>query len=172
MAYSTPGNALGNEAANLYRDHAVWLFGWLRRRLGGNNTDAADLVQDTYVRLMDSGRYPPIGEGRAFLAQIAKGLVLDLQRRRRLEFAYLEALASQPQAEFPSAEQQHQVLEVLIRIDRMLDQLPAKVSQTFLLSRFEGLTYPQIADRLEISYGSVRKYMLRATQVCLLAMDE
>ena len=53
MAYSTPGNALGNEAANLYRDHAVWLFGWLRRRLGGNNTDAADLVQDTYVRLMD-----------------------------------------------------------------------------------------------------------------------
>ena len=64
------------------------------------------------------------------------------------------------------------MLEVLIRIDRMLDQLPAKVSQTFLLSRFEGLTYHQIADRLEISYGSVRKYMLRATQVCLLAMDE
>jgi len=165
-------NALNADLGMLYRDHSGWLFGWLRRRLGGNAADAADLVQDTYVRLIDSGRYPPAGEHRAFLTQIARGLVIDLHRRRRLETAYLEALAARPEAVAPSCEQRALVLDTLTRIDQALDRLPDRVSRAFLLSRFEGLTYHQVAARLGVSHGAVRKYMLKATQACLLALDE
>ena len=80
----------------LYRDHHGWLAGWLRRRLGSAH-DAADLSHDTYERLMVSGRLPEAGQARAFLTQIAKGLVIDLFRRRTLETAYLEALAAMPE---------------------------------------------------------------------------
>lgn len=165
-------NALNADIGVLYRDYSGWLFGWLRRRLGGNTADAADLVQDTYVRLIDSGRYPRAGEHRAFLTQIARGLVIDLHRRRRLEAAYLEALAARPEEVAPSSEQHTLVLDTLIRIDEALDRLPARVSRAFLLSRFEGLTYHQVAARLGVSHGAVRKYMLKATQACLLALDE
>ena len=165
-------NALNADIGVLYRDYSGWLFGWLRRRLGGNTADAADLVQDTYVRLTDSGRYPRAGEHRAFLTQIARGLVIDLHRRRRLEAAYLEALAARPEEVAPSSEQHTLVLDTLIRIDEALDRLPARVSRAFLLSRFEGLTYHQVAARLGVSHGAVRKYMLKATQACLLALDE
>ncbi|WP_276204144.1 sigma factor, partial [Delftia tsuruhatensis] len=43
--------ALVPDVATLYSDHHGWLLGWLRKRLG-NAFDAADLTQDTYVRLL------------------------------------------------------------------------------------------------------------------------
>ncbi|MBM7334694.1 MAG: sigma-70 family RNA polymerase sigma factor [Alcanivorax sp.] len=171
MAATTLNAVRSADVGALYNDHAHWLFGWLRGRLGGNNADAADLVQDTYVRLIDSGRYPPPGEGRAFLARIAGGLVIDLHRRRRLESAYLEALAARPAPAAPSEEERALVLDLLVRIDQVLDRLPGRVSQAFLLSRFEGLTYAAVAERLGVSQAAVRKYMLKATQACLLALD-
>jgi RNA polymerase sigma-70 factor (ECF subfamily) len=59
----------------------------------------------------------------------------------------------------------------LIGIDTALDGLPARVRETFLLSQFDGLTYSDIAARLEISVGAVRKYMLKAAQACFAVFD-
>jgi len=154
----------------LYREHHDWLFRWLRGRLGCEN-DAADLTHETYLRLLVSGRLPPTpAQSRPFLLQVARGLAVDLHRRRALERAYLEALAALPEASTPSTEHQQLVLETLGQIDRALDELPGKVRETFLLARFEGLTYAAIAARLGVSVGSVRKYMLQAAAACLAAL--
>lgn len=153
----------------LYRDHHGWLAGWLRRRLGSAH-DAADLSHDTYERLMVSGRLPEAGQARAFLTQIAKGLVIDLFRRRTLETAYLEALAQPPEPHMPSAEGRALALETLMAVDAALDALPARARQVFILSRFEGLTYSEIAAQLGVSVALVRKHMLRAAQACLAAL--
>uniref|UniRef100_UPI00227F394D sigma factor n=2 Tax=Pseudomonadota TaxID=1224 RepID=UPI00227F394D len=54
----------------LYSRHHGWLKGWLLGRLG-NHGDAADLAQDTYLRLLHSGRLPARDEqSRAFLVQV------------------------------------------------------------------------------------------------------
>ena len=39
----------------LYRDHSGWLQNWLRRRLG-NAWDAADMSQDTFLRVLSSAQ--------------------------------------------------------------------------------------------------------------------
>lgn len=156
--------------ATLYQQHQPWLYRWLCRRLGCE-FDAADLSQDTYVRLMVSGRQPEPQRARAFLAQIARGLAVDLHRRRALEQAYLEALRALPEQVAPSAELQQMTLQVLSHLDQALDTLPDKVRQAFLLSRFEGLTYAQIATRLEVSVASVRHYMLKAATLCLVTFE-
>lgn len=153
----------------LYRDHHGWLFSWLRRRLGCAH-DAADLSHDTYERLIVSGRLPDTGQDRAFLMQIARGLVVDLHRRRALEYAYLDALALLPESHMPSAEERALALETLSAVDRALDALPAKVRDVFILSRFEGLTYSAIAERLNVSVALVRKNMLRAAQALLVVL--
>jgi RNA polymerase sigma-70 factor (ECF subfamily) len=121
---------------------------------------------------MISGRAPEAGQSRAYLTQIAKGLVVDLYRRRRIETAYLEALDQCPEQTVPSPEERALVVETLVRIDAALATLPARVKETFLLSQFDGLTYSVIAARLRISVGAVRKYMLKAAQVCYSALDE
>jgi RNA polymerase sigma-70 factor (ECF subfamily) len=155
----------------LYLEHHQWLYQWLSRRLQCIN-DAADLSHDTYLRIMSSGRSPDtVKDCRPFLMQVAKGLVIDLHRRRTLESSYLDALANIQPCYAPSTEDSELILELLIKIDAALDALPVKVRETFLLSRFEGLTYSAIADRMKISVGSVRKYMFKASAACFFALD-
>ncbi|MFK3794298.1 MULTISPECIES: sigma-70 family RNA polymerase sigma factor [Pseudomonas] len=152
---------------DLYLDHHGWLQGWLRRRLG-NTCDAADLAQDTFVRVLKARNALEIREPRPYLSRIANGLLIDLFRRRSLEQAYLEALAQVPEAEHPSPEEQGMLLQALMEIDRLLDGLGAKVKQAFLLSQCDGLTYEQIAMRLGVSVRSVNNYMAKAMEHCCL----
>lgn len=149
----------------LYRDHHGWLQGWLRKRLG-NREHAADIAQDTFLRLLSSNRLPCIGEGRRFLAQIARHLVIDQWRRQRIEQAYLDSIAHLPEPESPSPETRAMVIESLLQIDAMLDAMPSKVREAFLLSQFDGLGYADIAKRLQVSVSSVQKYMTRAIGAC------
>lgn len=155
----------------LYCHHRGWLHDWLRRRLGCSH-HAADLVHDAYVRIMASGRIPQPEQARAHLMQIAKGLVIDRYRRQQIEQAYLDALAQLPETHAISPEEHALTLEVLLRVCAALDGLPSRVRQVFLLSRFEGLTYSAIAGRQGIALGTVRKYMLQATQACFAVMAD
>ena len=166
-----PTLALQQEVHTLYSNHHGWLYGWLRRRLGCSH-NAADLAHDTYLRVIASGRTPAPEEARPHLMQIAKGLVVDRQRRQLVERAYLEALAQQPEACAPTPEQQAITVETLLRIDTMLGRLAPKVRETFLLSQFDGLTYREIAARKAISVATVRKYMLKAMEACFAALDD
>jgi len=91
---------------SLYQNHHPWLESLLRKRLG-NRDDAADLAQDTFVRLLRSPvPQQDIREPRRYLATIARGLVTDLFRRRTLEQSYLDYLAQLPQSLAPSPEEQ------------------------------------------------------------------
>lgn len=157
--------------AQLYCDHHSWLYNWLRRRVGCSH-NAADLAQDTYIRLLTSGRCPQQEQARPHLLQIAKGLVIDRHRRRIIEQAYLDALANQPEHFACSPEETALIIEALVRIDGALAQLKPIVRETFLLSRFEELTYSEIANRLNIAVATVRKYMLIAIQSCMTVTAE
>ncbi len=151
----------------LYSDHHGWLLGWLRRRLGCPHS-AADLAQDTFLRLL---RRPDglsaVREPRAWLTTIAHGLVIDQVRRQALERACLEAIAALPAARHPSPETRLLLVETLARIDAMLDGLAPRARAAFLLSRLERLSYPEIAARLQVSLSSVEKYMAAAIRHCL-----
>lgn len=86
---TTRSPAQQQQLEQLYRDHHSWLSGFLQRRLGCSHS-AADLLQDTYLRLLTRGRLPEHAHSRGYLTRIAKGLVIDLYRRRRVEQAYLD----------------------------------------------------------------------------------
>jgi RNA polymerase sigma-70 factor (ECF subfamily) len=159
--------SLRSAVNDLYCDHHGWLKGWLRKRLS-NSFDAADLAQDTFVRVIKARSALEIREPRPYLSMIAKGLLVDLFRRRSLEQSWLEALAAMLQEQQPSLEEQAILLQALVEIDRLLQGLGPKVKQTFILSQFDGLTYPQIAERLNISVRSVNNYMAKAMEHCCL----
>ncbi|WP_455811626.1 ferric citrate uptake sigma factor FecI [Pseudomonas graminis] len=153
--------------ANLYQNHHRWLRHWLQHKLG-SASDADDLAQDTFVRVLLGGSAQDIREPKSFLCTIARRVMVDFFRRNALERAWLAMLEQLPEEQMPSPDLQHELLETLQQIDAMLDGLGAKVRQAFMLSQLEGLTYPQIAERLNVSVSSVKKYMAKATEHCLL----
>lgn len=151
---------------DLYREHQPWLKLWLQRRLGCSH-NAADLAQDTFVRLLAKPEQESLNNPRAYLRTIAHGLLVNWFRRKDLERAYLEALAALPEAEAPSPELRHQLLEMLEAVDQMLHQLPTPVRQAFLLAQIEGLKYEEIAAQMGISLITVKRYMKQAFVQCL-----
>jgi RNA polymerase sigma-70 factor (ECF subfamily) len=153
---------------DLYRDHRGWLEGWLRRRMG-NACDAADLSQDTFLRLLASSqRIADLQEPRAYLLTVGKRLLSNFYKRRSLEQAYLNALASLPEDCVPSPEQRWLLLETLQALDELLDGLPRAVRRAFLWSQLQGLSYQQIAERLNVSERTIKRYMAQAYEHCLL----
>lgn len=155
---------------HLYVEHHGWLRGWLRQRLN-NSADAADLAQDTFIRVLLARTSGTLQEPRRYLATIARGLVIDMYRRRSLEQAYLEALKLRPEIHAPSAEDRALIFDSLLAIDRMLDGLGTRTRQIFLAVQLDGLSYEKTAERVGVSVSTVRKHLANALMHCLLLDD-
>lgn len=158
-------NNSGEPIDRLYRENCSWLQGWLRTKLG-NAWDAADLAHDTYLRILRHDSRPAAADSRPYLVQIAKGLMIDLFRRRSIEGAYLDALACLPEAETPSEENRFLAIEALVELDRILYGLAPKARHAFLLCKVDGLSYREVAQLLGVSVSSVEKYIAAALVAC------
>jgi len=168
---SKPDPALRKQVSRIYQDHHRWLQGWLRPRVDCRHL-AADLVQDVFVRVLsapDAGnRLEAVREPRGYLATIARRLMIDYFRRARLERAWLQALAEQPEA-FEISEQERLILlQTLYETDAMLAGLGRKVRRAFLLSQLDGMTYKLIGRDLGVSEVTVTRYIAKAFHHCTL----
>lgn len=154
---------------NLYQNHHGWLRGWLYGRLGCSES-AADLAHDTFVRLLSSTgnpRFNTPAQARVYLRTTAKNLCINRWRRQEIERAWLETLANSPEEHYPSAERQATVLEALEEISRMLQSIPQKTAQAFLLAVVCQMTDDAVGAELGISGRMVRKHVAKAMLQCL-----
>ncbi|CAB3895971.1 sigma-70 family RNA polymerase sigma factor [Achromobacter mucicolens] len=155
--------------STIYRDHHSWLHGWLRLKLGDAHR-AADLAQDTFVRLLSANSSTQtetaVREPRAYLRTIANRLLVDHWRRQEIERNYLAVLQTYPQQHWPSEESRLVILESLEQIAQMLGRLRPGVREVFLLAQMEGHTCPQIARQVGKSVATVERYLAQALQHC------
>ncbi|WP_337056075.1 sigma-70 family RNA polymerase sigma factor [Pseudomonas sp. USHLN015] len=154
--------------AFFFSDHHRWLLQHVQRQLR-NRADAEDTTAETFCQLL-AARIDPatLEQPRAYLSTIARRLVFDRHRRRRLEQAYLERLMLLPEELAPSPEDIHMLLEALHAVDRSLSGLPLAVKKAFLMSQLDGLSYAEIGRRLEVSERTVGRYMTQALRQCYL----
>ncbi len=158
-----------NTVEVLYNDHHHWLTGWLRRKLGCPES-AADLAQDTFMRVLTAREAPTLIEPRAFLTTVAKRVLFNFYRRQDLERAYLDALAQMPEHVAPSEEERAIILQTLVELDQLLDGLPVQIKRAFLLAQCDGLTYAQIGAELGISIATVKRHLSKAAMRCYFAL--
>ena len=154
----------------LYRAHYGELFRWLARKLG-NPSQATDLAQDTFVRMLSRNQVQPLDgqtlkEPRAYLKTIANGLVIDFWRRQSLEQAYLDALAQQPEPMALSPEEHTLSLETLQQLARLIEAMKPKARTAFLMAQLDGMSYTEIAGQMGISVRTVERYMADALFHC------
>ena len=145
----------------LYKNHRGWLHQWLRQKIG-NTDQAADLVQDTFIKLLQTrDELFGIKEPRAYLTSIAKNLLIDQVRRKRIEQAYLDGLS---QMEYmldavASPEDQMQIIQALDQMCKALEAVSAKAQQAFILHYLEGYTHKETAEQLGVSTKMIQKYL-------------
>ncbi|SFD01205.1 RNA polymerase sigma-70 factor, ECF subfamily [Pseudomonas citronellolis] len=150
-----------------FQAHYADLLRFLARRLGDNQR-AADVAQDTWLRLADQAPEAEVQDPRAYLFRVAGNLAIDnLRREGRLAELHVEETAANEVSD-PGAGLERNLLarEALEQLDAALDQLPPKARQALLMNRLDGLTHAQIARRLGVSESMVGKYIVQAMRHC------
>jgi RNA polymerase sigma factor (sigma-70 family) len=145
----------------LYRRYSQWLGRRLRTRVGP--ADAADVVQETYLRLtpylLDDIRHP-----KALLLRVALNLVRDEKRRTAIrERALLGAAATEDAVQDNPVDRLH--------VKQILAAMPPLYRDVFVLSRFDGMTYSEIALAHGISLATVERRMAKAIEYCAAQLD-
>ena len=125
---------------------------------------AADLMQETFVKLAQQPAGTDAEINRSYIFRVAKNLAIDHHRKqvRRNTFpASLEVLAGTPD-DAPSAHQTAEARERLKELLRAMSELPIRTQQVFCLNRIYGMTYAEVARHLDISDSAVQKHLARA----------
>jgi len=133
----------------LYDDHAGALFAFLLN-LTRHEADTRDALQEIFVKL---ARQPDRLRGarneRAFLIRLAHNLAIDAMRRRGTRDKTRDQFAAEIISPFaPTADPDEQNFRIALA--SALGKLPADQRAVVHLKLWEGLTFEQIADTLEI----------------------
>lgn len=133
----------------------------------GDPALAADLVQDLYFRLERiSERLPNEAEAYRYLLRMALNASIDHLRVEKRRTELLAGAACLFDHAAPGPESATVARDTLRDIDTALDALPDKARDMLYLSRVEGLTHGEIAERMGVSRSLVEKYIIRALLHC------
>ncbi|MGH7151706.1 MAG: sigma-70 family RNA polymerase sigma factor [Planctomycetota bacterium] len=141
--------------------------------LGGSESEAEDLTQETFVRAYERfGSFRAGTNCRAWLLAILRNLAADRHRasRRGAQPAPLEEAGVDPaaadEAPPPEIEDEETFLELFgDEVTRMLRAIPREWRLALLLADVEGLAYADIAGVLGCPVGTVRSRIHRARRV-------
>jgi RNA polymerase sigma factor (sigma-70 family) len=153
------------------REHADRVYR-LAYRLTGNQYDAEDLTQETFIRVFRSlASYQP-GTFEGWLHRITTNLFLDLARRRsRVRMEALPEDADRVPGDGPTPEQAYAAAHLDPDLQAALDELPPDFRAAVVLCDVEGLSYEEIGTTLGIKLGTVRSRIHRGRQALRAALE-
>lgn len=135
---------------------------------------AEDVTQSLWLRVQRVEDDPPILNNRAYLYRLAGNLATDYARWTRRHDQLFEAADPPTDApsDEPSAESRVIDRERLARLEAVLEELPLRCRQVFVLRRIDGLPAHEVAARLGITVNAVAKHVRIAVRHCHARMTD
>ncbi|MFZ5517535.1 MAG: RNA polymerase sigma factor [Candidatus Zhuqueibacterota bacterium] len=126
-----------------------------------NSTELApDFIQEVFTRLWQNrDKLIPENSVKAYLYKIANNLIIDFFRKKNTERTYLAEKSS------ATILQTDNLLESVSDINFAIQNLPENCRIVFMLSRYQNLTYLEIAKALNISIKTVEARMSQALKI-------
>ncbi|MFT4086590.1 MAG: RNA polymerase sigma factor SigE [Gordonia sp. (in: high G+C Gram-positive bacteria)] len=148
----------------LVAEHADRVYR-LAYRLCGNQHDAEDLTQETFIRVFRSlTSYKP-GTFEGWLHRITTNLFLDMVRRRnKIRMEALENTYERLPADTPDPQRAYDDATFDPDLQGALDSLAPDFRAAVVLCDIEGLTYEEVAATLGVKMGTVRSRIHRGRQ--------
>ncbi len=159
------------DLAAIFRRYVGELGRYLRARRGAH--DAEDLVQEGFVRLLQSSALGTPENSRAWLYRTCTNLACDSNDYRsvresiHVECSNLDELEDGCADPAQHIEGQQQLRQVWFA----LCGLPEPCRHAFLLNRLDGLSHREIAKHLGLSEKTVERYIQRALETCRRSLE-
>lgn len=150
------------------------LLHFLSRKVSDRAT-AADLAQESYARIYAAQQAGTVvRDPRALLYKTARNLVIDHHRRDEVR-AQVEQADTEDEVPLADAHAGPAALEPdaalsskqgVAAMVAAIGRLPPRCREAFVLNRFEGLSYAQVAARMGISVKMVELHLRNALDAC------
>lgn len=141
----------------------------------GRREDALDIVQDAMLKLVKRYAKREHSEWQALFIRIVQNAIKDWYRRENIRRRWRHWFVRDPeqesnedpleQIEQIGTHQPHDKVNyesAISKLDEVLQALPLRQQQVFLLRQWEGLDVAQTAKAMGISEGSVKTHYSRA----------
>nr|WP_321357223.1 RNA polymerase sigma-70 factor [uncultured Draconibacterium sp.] len=124
--------------------------------------DAEEIVQEVFIKIWESReKIKNHASFESFLFTISYNATISLLRKRLSESKSKEYLKSIQQIQNANTVvDELQFNELNEKVQRLLEQLTPRQKEIFILSREEGLTHKEIAQRLKISENTVKNHLV------------
>lgn len=150
--------------------HYQELVRYLSRTLGDRQA-AADVAQESVLRLLERKSLAAIEQPRAFLFRTAINLSVDRYRRAQVRADEpLESLGHEELDDTCDPQVQACQAQQLRLLKRALDELPPVCRQAFLMRKVEGCSHAEIAESMGISRDMVEKHIVNAMKHCRMRL--
>lgn len=135
---------------NLYRGR---IFAFVSKALPYSE-DAESIVQDIFIKIwINRVKLDETRSLNAFIFRVAKNEIYDYLRKELVKKRFIDQYRGQDNS--LDTEKQVHASELQRLIDDVIENMPDRRREIFLLSRNERLTYKEIAKQLNISENSV-----------------
>src|SRR5947207_3004028 len=149
------------------RDQALVV--WTVARMLGSNSDVEDLAQQVFLRVWRSaGRYVPRANFTTWLLKITRNLVFNEMRLTKRQ-AHVPMQIEPQGDDLPIKDESVQspaesLLEHELQqaIEGAIIQLPETQRMALILRRYEGRSYEEIGEILDLSVPAVKSVLFRA----------
>lgn len=160
------GLADGDEKAfeTIYRHYSKRLFPYVLKLLKVSEL-AEELIQDIFVQLWINRRvFADVEYPTSYLFSIANRQSLKYLKKVASDARILKSITDLAEPSSNGTEEQILLRESVAAIDLAVAQLPQQRRIIWELSRNEGLSHEQIAERLSISKNTVKNQMVHAVK--------
>lgn len=143
-----------------YQGLCVYAF-----RLLKSEAEAEDLVQDFFVRILENQKHIFIDSSvKSYFLRSVHNRCLDMLDHRKVKINHeqfrLKMMNEEDMHEYPLLDS-----ELTLLIEQAIQHLPDGIRETFMINRFEGLSYQQIAKQENISVKTVEYRISKALNI-------
>ncbi len=143
----------------IYEKYSNRLYGFALMLLK-NREDARDIVQETFLRVWK--KRETIAENRtfkSFLFTVSYNIIVDHLRKRLNDKNYLEFLEKNFHFDHDSGQKEVDFHLLQSQIQSLMDELPPRRKEIYLLSQEKNLSQKEIARRLNITVKTVETHL-------------
>ena len=141
-----------------------------------NDPDTAkDIVQDVFLRIWrQRNNIAPGGTSKSYLYRSCINQALNYIKtyKRKIHREHLYVDRGEGTSREPEAEKKLIADELSQRINACINELPPVCKEVFLLSRYEEMSYKEIAQFLDISVNTVEKHIGKALKALRAVLRE
>jgi RNA polymerase sigma-70 factor (ECF subfamily) len=159
--------------AELYDRHAPFVLG-VALKIVRDQNEAEDVVHDAFIAIVERADQfrPERGSLIAWLVTTVRNLALDRARRRTRRAQIMdEELRHEPNEPVPDPEALSWLEHRRVVVVAALARVPEAQRRTLEIAFFEGLTYPEIAEREGVPLGTIKSRAARALAALRAALE-